>query len=48
MFEKTKARINTQINDRVTAPVRTSLIISIVTFLVAGIALLAVVTNADR
>ena len=45
MFEKTKAKIETQLNDRVTAPIQTSLIISITALLVAGIALV-IVANA--
>lgn len=48
MFEKTKAKANTFVNDRVTAPVRTSMVISICAFIVAGLALMVVVANADH
>ena len=40
MFEKTKAKIETQLNDRVTAPVQTAVILSITALIVAGIALM--------
>jgi len=43
MFDKTKAKVNTQINDRITAPVHTAVIISVAAFIMAGIALLIVV-----
>jgi hypothetical protein len=48
VFDKAKARISTEINDRVTSPIRTSIVISVVAFIMAGIALILVVRNADR
>ena len=45
MFDKTKERLDTLINDRVTAPVRTSMLIACGAFIIAGIALLIVVGN---
>lgn len=46
MFEKTKAKIETQLNDRVTAPIQTSLIISITALIIAGIALMVATNRA--
>lgn len=43
VFDKTKAKAETFISDRVTAPVRTSMMISIAAFILAGIALIFVV-----
>ena len=43
MFDKTKAKAETFINDRVTAPVRTSVAISITALIIAAIALLVAV-----
>lgn len=49
IFDKTKAKISTQINDRVTNPIRTSIIIAVSAFIMAGIALiLSVVRYADN
>lgn len=45
MFDKTKAKANLLINDRVTQPVRTAVIISCAAFIIAGIALLLVVSG---
>lgn len=46
MFEKTKGRMDTLINDRVVAPTRTAVMISIVAFIVAGIALIVAVNRS--
>lgn len=46
MFDKTKARISQQVNDRVTTPVRTSVIMSLTALLIAGIALVIAVNRA--
>jgi hypothetical protein len=43
MFDKTKAKIETQLNDRVTAPVRTSVLIACGAFVIACIALMVAV-----
>ena len=48
VFDKAKAKIATEINDRVTNPIRTSIIISVAAFLMAGIALILVVRHADN
>ena len=40
MFDKTKAIINEQINDRITSPVRTAVMIACAAFLMAGLALI--------
>lgn len=40
VFEKTKKRIDTAINDRITAPITTAVIISVAAFLLAGLALI--------
>ena len=45
MFEKTKGKIDTLVNDRVTAPVRTSVVISVTALIVAGIALMVAVSK---
>lgn len=45
MFDKTKQKIETQINDRITSPVRTGIIISVTAFIMAGIALIIAVTR---
>lgn len=47
MFEKTKGKVDTLINDRVVAPTRTAVVISICAFIVAGIALIVAVNHAD-
>lgn len=39
MFDKTKTKVDTLINDRITSPVRTAVIISVTAFIVAVIAL---------
>lgn len=48
MFDKTKAKVDTLINDRVTAPTRTAVVISIAAFIVAGIALILAASRADH
>lgn len=48
VFDKTKDKVNTLVNDRVTAPIRTSIVISVAAFLLAGLALILVVRNADH
>jgi hypothetical protein len=51
MLDKTKGKINTLINDRITAPVTTALIVSALAIIIAGIALAMAITgdrNADR
>ena len=45
MFDKTKEKLDTLINDRVTAPVRTSMVIACAAFVIAGLALCLVVAN---
>jgi len=40
MFEKTKDKVDTLLNDRVAAPIKTSLAISLAALGVAGLALL--------
>ena len=45
MFEKTKGKIDTLVNDRVTAPVRTSVVISVTALVIAGIALIVAVNK---
>ena len=47
MFDKTKARINQQVEDRVTAPVRTALVISLTALVIAGLALVMAVNRAS-
>lgn len=46
MFEKTKGKVDTLINDRVVAPTRTAVAISIVAMILAGIALIVAVNHA--
>jgi len=48
MFDKTKDKVNTLVNDRVTAPIRTSIVISVTAFFIASLALILVVRNADH
>jgi len=48
MFDKTKSKIDTLVNDRVSAPIKTSVIISITAFVIAGLALIVAVNNANR
>ena len=43
MFDKTRGKIDLLINDRVTQPVKTAVLISCAAFIVAGIALLVMV-----
>lgn len=47
MFEKTKQRINTQLNDRVTAPIRTAVILSGVALTLAIVALFIAASKAS-
>ena len=47
MFDKTKAKISEQINDRVTSPVRTSITIAVAAFIMAAIALIIGVKRAS-
>jgi len=47
MFDKTKARATALINDRVTAPITTALVISALAFIMAGLAL-ALVISGER
>lgn len=48
MFEKTKQKAETLINDRVTQPIKMGIIISCAAFVIAGIALMVAVKNANR
>lgn len=48
MFEKTKGKVDTLINDRVVAPTRTAVAISIVAIVLAGIALIVAVNRATN
>lgn len=48
MFEKTKGKVDTLINDRVVAPTRTAVAISLVAIIVAGIALMVAVSRANH
>lgn len=48
MFEKTKGKVDTLINDRVVAPTRTAVAISIVAIILAGIALIVAVNRATN
>jgi hypothetical protein len=43
MFGKTKGKVDTFINDRVSAPIRASVTISVCAFILAGLALMIVV-----
>lgn len=47
MFSKTKAKVDTLLNDRVVAPTRTALVISITAFIIAGIALVVAVNKCQ-
>lgn len=47
VFDKTKAKVDTLVNDRVSAPIRTSILISCAAFVIAGIALLLVVSRGN-
>jgi hypothetical protein len=47
MFDKTKDKINTQINDRITAPIHTAVIISVTAFIMAGLALMIAINKAS-
>lgn len=46
MFDKTKAKAETLINDRVVAPIRTSILIAVTAFIMAGLALVLAVRNS--
>ena len=46
LFDKTKAKISQQIDDRVTSPVRTAIVISAAAFIMAVIALILGVKRA--
>lgn len=49
VFDKARQKVDTLINDRVVAPTRTAVVISIAAFIVAGIALMVAVSrNADH
>lgn len=48
MFDKTKSKVDTLINDRVSAPIKTSVVISVCAFIMAGLALILVVRNANN
>lgn len=48
LFEKTRGKVDTLINDRVVAPTRTALMISLAAFVVASIALIVAVNRADH
>lgn len=48
MFDKTRARINQQVEDRVTAPVRTSVVLSLAAIVIAAIALIVTVNRAGN
>jgi hypothetical protein len=50
VFDKTKDKVNILINDRVTAPIKTSMVIACAAFVMAGLALVIVIgaTNANR
>jgi hypothetical protein len=48
VFGNIKKRADTLINDRVIAPSRTAVIISIAAFIVAGLALILAVHHADN
>ncbi len=45
MFDKTKSKVETILNDRVAAPIRTSVAISCIAFIMAALALIIVVTR---
>lgn len=45
LFEKTRGKVDTLINDRVVAPTRTAVVISIAAFIVAAIALIVAVNH---
>lgn len=48
MFDKTKEKFDTLLNDRINAPVRTSMIIACAAFVIAGVALVIVVGNHGK
>lgn len=48
LFQKTREKVDTLVNDRVVAPTRTALVVSLAAFIVAGIALMVAVGNANR
>ena len=48
VFDSIKKRADTLINDRVTAPVRLAVIVSVAAFTVALIALIVSVNHADN
>jgi len=45
IFDKTRAKATALINDRVTAPITTALIISALAFIMAGLALALTITG---
>lgn len=45
MLGNLKKKVDTQINDRIVAPTRTAVIISLCAFIMAGIALIVVVNK---
>lgn len=47
VFDKTKDKVNTLVNDRVAAPIRTSVLIACCAFIMAGIALMLVVSRGN-
>jgi hypothetical protein len=48
VFDKTKGKVDTLINDRVSQPIKISIMISVAAFIMAGLALIMVVKNANR
>lgn len=48
MFDKTKKKVDTLVNDRVVAPTRTAVVISITALILAGLALVVAVSYANR
>jgi len=48
MFEKTKQRINTELNDRITAPVKTAVILSACALTLALVALFVATSKAAQ
>jgi hypothetical protein len=47
MFEKTKQRINTELNDRVAAPVKTAVLLSALALSIALVALLVAASKGN-
>ena len=48
LFQKMREKVDTLVNDRVVAPTRTALMISLAAFVIAGIALIVAVNRADH